>query len=220
MMDTLLKAQRDGLIDDKGVMEETDTFTFEGHDTTAAAVTFTLLLLSHHPEAQERIFEEIQEFKPENKEWAITDINKMEYFDRVIKESLRIYPSVPIIGRVFSENFEHDGVVHKKGTILNINIFELHRDDTIFPDPEKFDPDRFLPENCIGRNNFAYIPFSAGMRNCIGQKFAMLELKAMLIKVVENFKIFPVTKREDIKFTLDLTLRPIGPIKMKFRLRE
>jgi cytochrome P450 family 4 len=220
MMDTLLQAESQGLIDDDGIVEEVDTFTFEGHDTTSAAMTFTLLLLAHHPEAQEKILEELQSVQQENEDLSINDYNKLEYLDRVIKESMRIYPPVPFIARKFSEDFIHDGITYPKDSVAHIHIYDIHRDPDVFPDPEKFEPERFLPENCEGRNNFAFIAFSAGMRNCIGQKFAMLELKVMLAKVVSNFKILPVTSRDEVVFISDLVLRSRDPIKMKFCLRD
>ncbi|CRL01592.1 CLUMA_CG014264, isoform A [Clunio marinus] len=221
MMDTLLQAQKSGLIDDEGIMEETDTFPFEGHDPTSAAMTFTLLLLAHHPEAQEKIFQEVQEILEATgrNEPAIDDFNKMEYLDRVVKECLRIYPPVPFISRLFSEDFYYKGVTHPKGTSFHIYIYDIHRDPEVFPDPEKFDPDRFLPENCATRSNYAFIAFSAGMRNCIGQRFALLEIKTMLIKIIRNFKISPITTREEIVFVADMILRPKDSIKMKFFLR-
>ena len=107
MMDTLLQAQSEGLIDDEGIIEETDTFTFEGHDTTSAGMTFTLLLLSHHPEIQEKLFQEIQEITDGRDELTMDDFNKMNYMERVLKESLRIYPPVPYISRTITEDFEH-----------------------------------------------------------------------------------------------------------------
>lgn len=222
MMDTLLQAQQQGAIDDEGIIEETDTFTFEGHDTTSAAMTFSLLLLAHHPEAQMKIFEECQRIKNDTgrEELTIDDFNKMEYLDRVIKECLRIYPPVPFIARKVSEDFVHDGFTHYKGSAIHIHIYDIHRDPEVFPDPEKFDPDRFLPENSVNRSNFAFIAFSAGMRNCIGQRFAMLELKVMLTKVISSFKISPITAREEISFIADLILRPQNPIKMKFYSRN
>lgn len=219
MMDTLLQAERQGLIDEEGIIEETDTFTFEGHDTTASAITFILLLLSHHPEAQQAIFEEIREVLGTKDDLSIEDFSKFEYLDRVVKESLRIYPPVPFISRRLSEDYQHDGFVQPAGTQVNIHIFDVHRDPVIFPDPEKFDPSRFLPENYIGRSNFAFIAFSAGMRNCIGQRFAMLELKVVVTKLVKNFKILPVTSRDEIIFLADLVLRSKNPIKMKFLKR-
>lgn len=221
MMDTLLQAQSEGLIDDEGIIEETDTFTFEGHDTTSAAMTFTLLLLAHHPETQERIFQELQDALNDEdiKSLTIEDLNKMEYLDRVIKESLRLYPPVTFISREFSEDFHHDGVTYPKASFCNIHIYDLHRDPEVFPDPETFDPDRFLPENCINRSNFAFIAFSAGMRNCIGQRFAMLELKIVLAQLVKSFKILPVTTREEVVFVADLVIRSKFPIKMIFEMR-
>lgn len=221
MMDTLLQAERDGLIDEDGIMEETDTFTFEGHDTTSSAITFILLLLAHHPEAQDRIFNQIREISNRRAELTMDDMNnKLEYLDRVIKESLRIYPPVPFISREFSEDFAHDGFIQPKGSGCNVHIYDIHRDPTAFPDPEKVDPDRFLPENCASRSNFAFIAFSAGMRNCIGQRFAMLELKTVLVKVIQTFKIVRVTQRDEVVFLGDLVLRSKDPIKMKFLLRD
>lgn len=220
MMDTLLQAERQGLIDEEGIIEETDTFTFEGHDTTSSAITFILLLLAHHPEAQEAILDEIRDVVDTKDDLTIDDFNKFEYMDRVIKESLRIYPPVPFISRKLSEDYQHDGFSQPEGTLVNVHIFDVHRDPVIFPDPEKFDPDRFLPDNCAGRSNFAFVAFSAGMRNCIGQRFAMLELKMVVTKLIRNFKILPVTRREEVVFLADMILRPRDPIKIKFVSRN
>lgn len=220
MMDTLLQAERQGLIDDEGIIEETDTFTFEGHDTTSSAISFILLLLAHHPEAQDAIFSEVQEILQGKDELTIDDFAKFEYMDRVLKECMRIYPPVPFIGRTLAEDYQHDGFVQPKGSGINIHIYDVHRDPEVFPDPEKFDPDRFLPENCAGRSNFAFIAFSAGMRNCIGQRFAMLELKMVVSKLVTNFKILPITRRDEITFIGDLVLRSRDPIEIRFQSRK
>ncbi|CAG9797064.1 unnamed protein product [Chironomus riparius] len=220
MMDTLLQAQIEGLIDDEGIIEETDTFTFEGHDTTSTAMTFTLLLLAHHPEVQEKIFKEIQEVISTSDDLTMDDLNKMNYMERALKESMRLYPPVPFISRCFDDDVQIRDVLYKKGSIIEIFICDIHRDPEHFPDPDKFDPDRFLPENCDNRHNFAYLAFSAGMRNCIGQRFAMLELKIMLSKVIQNFKILPVTKIKDLVFIADIVLRAKDPIEMKFVSRK
>jgi len=107
MLDSLLQAQRDGLIDDEGIQEETDTFTFGGHDTTTSGLTFAMLLLAHHPEAQEKILEEINEALEGNATGELTkeDFNNMNYLDRAIKECLRIYPPIAEISRAFTEDF-------------------------------------------------------------------------------------------------------------------
>ena len=75
---------------------------------------------------------------------------------------MRLYPSVPYIGREFAKDVTIDNMVFYKGTIVHIHVFDLHRDPEVFPDPEKFDPDRFLPENSDKRHPYAYVPFSAG----------------------------------------------------------
>lgn len=110
MLDTLLQAQRDGFIDDIGIREEVDTFTFEGHDTSSSGLIFTLLLLAHHPEAQTKIVEEINEILKMNEldenDISVDDFAKMTYLDRVLKECLRIYCPVPFISRELSEVLE------------------------------------------------------------------------------------------------------------------
>ncbi|CAO1435624.1 unnamed protein product [Diamesa hyperborea] len=224
MLDTLLQAQRDGFIDDNGIREEVDTFTFEGHDTSSSGLIFSLLLLAHHPEAQAKIVEEINSVLQTNQfdenGISMEDFAKMTYLDRVLKECLRIYPPVPFISRELSENLEVGGVTFAKGSLAHIHIYDIHRDPKEYPNPEKFDPDRFLPENCAKRHTFAYIPFSAGQRNCIGQKFAQLEIKTIITEILMNFEIVAVTQREEIVFVADLVLRSKYPIKIKFKSRN
>ncbi|XP_059620231.1 probable cytochrome P450 4ac1 [Phlebotomus argentipes] len=221
MLDTLLAAEADGLIDTEGIREEVDTFMFEGHDTTSAALTFIFLLLAHHPDVQERVFQEIEYLVKANPGEVLTmaQLSELSYTDRVIKECLRLYPPVPLVSRETSEEFILFNCKIPIRTMSHIHIFDLHRDPEQFPDPERFDPDRFLPENVENRHPFAYVPFSAGPRNCIGQKFALLEIKAVLQHVLMAFRLSPVTKREDVVFTADLVLRTRDPVLVKFNRR-
>ncbi|KAJ3642890.1 hypothetical protein Zmor_025639 [Zophobas morio] len=190
MLDLLLSAKiNEGIIDDEGIREEVDTFMFEGHDTTTAALSFILMLLANNKDIQERIYAEIVEILEDlNKKPTYNQLQHFKYMERCIKESLRLYPSVFFISRNLGEDvITTTGHLLPKDTHVFIYIYGLHRNPDIYPDPEKFDPDRFLPENCQNRHPYAYIPFSAGPRNCIGQKFAILEMKVALCAILRNF---------------------------------
>lgn len=163
MLDTLLDAEQNHQsIDSAGIQEETDTFVFEGFDTTMTAITFILLSIANHAEVQICLYEEITDSIRDGHQ----SYNNLKYLDAVIKESLRMWPPVPFIGRVLGEDTILDGFKFPAKTMVHIMIYFLHRDPKFFPYPEKFDPNRFL-ENEI-KHPFAYVPFSAGQRNCIG----------------------------------------------------
>lgn len=111
-------------------------------------------------------------------------------------------------------------VVLPVDTQIHLFIYNLHRDPHQFPDPERFDADRFLPEHSDDRHPFAYIPFSAGSRNCIGQKFAMLEIKTLIASILADYRLEAITRVEDVVLISDLVLRPQDPIKIRFVKRE
>ncbi|XP_047529386.1 uncharacterized protein LOC125065661 isoform X2 [Vanessa atalanta] len=208
MLDLLISAEKDGLIDDAGIQEEVDTFMFEGYDTTATGLIYCLMMLANEQEAQDKIVEELNGIFGDDKRSAtIEDLNKMRYLDCCIKESLRLYPPVPFISRKVNVDTVLSGYKIPAGTYCHIHIYHLHRHEHLFKNALKFDPDRFLPENSVGRHNYAYLPFSAGPRNCIGQKFAMMELKSGISAILRNFKLIPVTKPTDLRFAADLVLR-------------
>ncbi|KAJ8675054.1 hypothetical protein QAD02_010840 [Eretmocerus hayati] len=217
MLDLLLAAERDGLIDDEGIREEVDTFTFEGHDTTATAMAFLLKLLSENKGAQDLARAEVLDVMKKNGgKIEISDLSELNYLDRCVKEGLRLYPSVSHINRRLVEDVKLKNAFLPKGADVALSFYDLHRDPNFWEDPEKFDPDRFLPENVRKRHPFAYVPFSAGPRNCIGQKFAMSVMKFFVASILGNFYLEPVGKLSEIKLSVDLVIRTSKPIYVKF----
>nr|ULR85493.1 cytochrome P450 [Spodoptera frugiperda] len=218
MLDVLLEAERKGEIDLEGIREEVNTFMFEGHDTTAMALVFGLMLLADHPEVQERIYEECQTILGDSDTTpTMSDLAEMKYLEAVIKETLRLYPSVPFIAREVTEDFMLGDLLVKKGTEVSIHIYDLHRLPELYPDPEAFKPERFLSQQPT--HPYAFVPFSAGPRNCIGQRFAMLEMKCMLSGVCRKFKLSPIVPGERPELLADMVLRPAGPVRVRMHQR-
>ncbi|GIY81415.1 cytochrome P450 4V2 [Caerostris darwini] len=155
---------------EENVKEEVETFMFAGHDTTAMALSWTLYCLGVYPEVQKIAFEEINDIFSDDPNRNVTreDLTRMKYMECIIKESIRLYPVVPCFTRECTEQFEVLGHKVYPGSMCIIFPLMLHRDPEVFPEPEKFKPERFFLENSKGRHPYAYIPFSAGPRNCIG----------------------------------------------------
>ncbi|KRT82267.1 cytochrome P450, partial [Oryctes borbonicus] len=208
-LDLLLEVAEGGdVITYEQIREEVDTFLFEGHDTTTTSISWTLFLLGLYPNVQEKVYEEVSQFLQDDKRLSFADLKQLKYLERVIKESLRLYPSVPGISRLAAKDIAIEDYIIPAGTSINILIYDLHRNEKHFANPNKFDPDRFLPEICKDRHPYAYIPFSAGPRNCIGQKFALSEEKTVLSYIIRNYKIKSTQTMDNVRPISDLVLRP------------
>ncbi|XP_060653760.1 cytochrome P450 4p1-like isoform X1 [Drosophila nasuta] len=217
MLDTLIFAETDGLIDHKGICEEVDTLMFEGFDGTSIGLIFALMNMSLYADKQELCYQEINEYIADDfSNLDINQIGKLKYLDCFIKETMRMFPSVPVTGRQAVRETElANGLILPAGTQISLHIFDIHRSPRYWDSPDKFQPERFLPENCRDRHTYAYIPFSAGQRNCIGQKYAMLEMKTLLIVVLKHYKILPLIDTKDLVFSTGITLRTDNNIKVK-----
>ncbi|KAH0815497.1 hypothetical protein GEV33_007292 [Tenebrio molitor] len=216
-LDLLLEARIDG----RGLtQEEVDTFLFAGHETTASAVSFTLFCLANHPDVQEKALEEQRSIFPDENKMKVThaDLQSMKYLELVIKESMRLYPPVPIIGRQIPTDTKFGDKLLPQGDSLIIFSFGIHREEKYFEDPEKFYPERF--ERRDGKLPYGYIPFSAGPRNCIGQKFAMLELKSVVSKIVRNFELQPTFPVHELQLVAESTLKSANGVKVKMHPRK
>jgi len=215
-LDLLLQASDNGkILSDKDIREEVDTFMFEGHDTTSAAISWSLWLIGLHPKIQERVHSELDSIfdKTDPRPLTMDDLSKMKFLECCIKEALRLYPSVPFIGRELKEDLVIGGKTVPSGVTLLIMIMVIQRDPKFFSDPDSFKPDRFL--SVEARNPFAFVPFSAGPRNCIGQRFAMMEEKVVLSSILRRFRVESVNNLSRMTFHAELILRSKNGIKVK-----
>ncbi|CAN7993836.1 unnamed protein product, partial [Ixodes hexagonus] len=172
-LDLLIKHHiEDGTFTEEDINEEVNTFLFAGHETTAIGMTYVLYLLGLYPDIQEKVVQELDSIFMGDTEREITreDISAMKYLECVIKESQRLYTIVPLYGRRIEEDMAIGKYTVPRGCTCIILSQMVHRDPRYFPNPTVFDPDRFLPENCKGRHPYAFIPFSAGPRNCVGKR--------------------------------------------------
>ncbi|KAF3819869.1 hypothetical protein GH733_015378 [Mirounga leonina] len=220
-LDILLGAQDENGIklSDADLRAEVDTFMFEGHDTTTSGICWFLYCMALHPEHQHRCWEEVCEILGDWDSFQWDDLGKMTYLTMCIKESFCLYLPCPRctassaslstlwmaapyyqVGEAISGPPSYQAFALPTGSLISLHIYALHRNSAVWPDPEVFDPLCFSPENVATRHPFAFMPFSAGPRNCIGQQFAMNEMKVVTALCLLRFE-----------FTLD-PLRP--PIKM------
>uniref|UniRef100_A0A2M4AQ83 Putative cytochrome n=1 Tax=Anopheles triannulatus TaxID=58253 RepID=A0A2M4AQ83_9DIPT len=214
LLDLLLNVTIDGQpLSDTDIREEVDTFMFAGHDTTTSCISFACYHLSRNPAIQQKVYEEIQEIVgPDAARIELTNstLQDLRYLDLVIKETLRMNPSVPIFGRRSAGDMIIDGVPVPKGMQFDVHIYAMHNDPELYPEPERFDPERFSEEAQAARPPYSYIPFSVGARNCIGQRYAMLEIKTMLVKVLANYKLLPCEDKNRFLIKTDMTLKPVN----------
>ncbi|CAD6192814.1 unnamed protein product [Caenorhabditis auriculariae] len=218
-LDLLLEMARNGQMDRADIQAEVDTFMFEGHDTTSAGLMWALHLIGTYPEVQQKIHDELDEVLGEDDDVTVEHLPRLKYMECCLKESLRVCPSVPIVMRELATDQQLGGVTVPKGVHVLINHHLVHRDPSQWPDPERFDPDRFLPENAAKRHTYSFIPFSAGSRNCIGQRFAILEEKVILAHILRRFRIVAVEARHEVRYKVEIIMRPINGIHIQFYKR-
>ncbi len=208
----LLLAARDpetgrGLSDDE-LRDNVVTFIGAGHETTALTLSYALYLIANSPDVQERLLREVTEAcggRPVD----ASMLDGLVLHERVIKESMRLYPPVAIIDRIASENIDLGDVKVKKGDLAFALIYIMHRHELLWERPEAFDPDRFSDERSEGRHRFQFIPFGAGPRICIGLKFAYMEAVAILATLVRELKFSPAPGYH-LQPNIRITLRPEG----------
>ncbi|GGE97916.1 cytochrome P450 [Flavobacterium limi] len=188
------------------LIDEIKILFIAGHETTANALTFTLHLLGNNADVQQKIFDEIIKIESETDN-IVEQLQRMTYINAVLNESMRLYPPAWITDR---ENVEDDNLLHfniKKGTLIGVSFYELHRNPKYWENPNEFIPERFLGEQKKKSLQYFY-PFGAGPRMCIGTGFAIYEMCLTLSYIVKKYKI--KSTKADIQFNPLITLKPVG----------
>lgn len=193
----------------KEILDHVLTF-IGGYETISNAVAHLILLLAIHPESQEKLFNAIQKSISSDDDIINSVIvNGIEYLELVLRESYRLMPTVPMILREVTDDFEIEpDLVIPKGVHLVINIYALHRQIDIWgADSNEFRPERFASEQTEKRHIFSFLPFSGGSRICIANKYSNIAIKVTIIKLLRKFKLRTTMKMHDIKLKSYVSLK-------------
>ncbi|XP_059610772.1 uncharacterized protein LOC132257759 [Phlebotomus argentipes] len=171
---------------------QTFIFFAAGYETSSSTMTFALYELAQNQDIQDNVREEVNRVLAKyNGEYSYEACMDMKYLDQVINETLRKYPIVDGLIRVCGQDYQVPGTAHviEKDTLVLIPVFAFHRDPDIYPEPEKFDPDRFTHENVKNRHPYAWMPFGEGPRNCVGMRFGMMQTRVGLAHLLQKYRI-------------------------------
>jgi cytochrome P450 len=173
---------------DQGLRDQVITIFLAGYETVANALSWTWYLLSQNPECEAKMHQELDVVLG-GKLPAIEDVPRLRYTENVLAESLRLYPPAWAMGRYARSDFELGEFYLPARTTVLMSQFITHRDARYFPEPERFDPERFSPEGRVRRTKFTYFPFGAGARQCIGESFAWMEGVLVLATLAQKWKL-------------------------------
>lgn len=200
-------------LSDREVRDEAMTLFLAGHETTANALAWALYLLSSHPQVRARVEAELDAVLCGGC-LRYEMLRELPYTVQVVKEAMRLIPPVYMVARRVVREVEIGGHVLPRHTLVMINIIGMQRRPDLYPEPERFDPDRFAPERETSASRHAYLPFSAGPRICIGNHFAMMEAEIILASWLSQLR-FELCDTSPPSFEPLLTLRPRGGIAMR-----
>ena len=207
LLSRLLHAQEEGSgMSDQQVRDEAITIFLAGHETTAVALTWTFYLLARHTQVEEKLHAELDEVLGDRLP-TVEDLDRLSYTRKVLSESMRLYPPAWEIGRQALSDVEINGYLIPEGSSVLMSQFVVHRDPRWFPDPRRFDPERWDPEEEAKRPRYSYFPFGGGSRICIGESFAWMEGILLLATLAQRWRLRLVPGHR-VALDPKITLRP------------
>ena len=218
---SLLLAARDEetgeAMTDTQLRDEVLTFFAAGHETTALALTWTLYLLSRHPDIERTLHDEVDRV-PGGGETTFADVEALSYTRMVIEEAMRLFPPVYSLSRTALADDEVGGHLIRAGSVVNISPYVTHRNPRLWRDPLRFDPERFTPDRVKERHRYAYLPFGGGPRICVGRGFAMAEACLVLATIARAYRL-RVAPGHRVEAHGRITLRPRHGLRMTLERR-
>jgi cytochrome P450 len=219
LVSRLLEAQEDGRgMSVQQVRNEAMTLFLAGHETTAVALTWTFCLLARHPDVEEKLHAELEEVLGDRLPEP-DDVRELRYTRKVLSESMRLFPPVTGIGRQAIRDVEVGGWALPKGTIVSLSQYSVHRDPRWYPEPRRFDPERWEPDEDAKRPRYSYFPFGGGPRLCIGEPFAWMEGILLVATIAQHWQ-FDLAPGYPMGLDPKITLRPKGGMRMTARRRS
>jgi cytochrome P450 len=214
LLATLLQARYEdgGSMPNRQLRDEVMTLLLTGHETTAVSLSWTWYLLSQHPEVEQKLWAELRRVL-NGRSPRMSDLPGLPYLERVIKESIRLYPPVWALVRNPVKECEIGGYRIPMGTTILMSQWVMHRDPRYYDEPERFNPDRWLDARSKEAPKFAYFPFGGGPRTCIGASFATTEAALVLATIAQKYQI-RVVPDWPIETVPTITLRPRHGIKV------
>ena len=203
-------------ISDDDISNDLLIFMLAGHDTTATALTYSLWILGHHPDIQDRVAAEAAAIG--DRELMPDDVPALGYTVQVLHEALRLCPPAAGVARLATRDIAVNGYRVEAGSLVAVGIYALHHDPTLWPNPMDFDPDRFSPENVKARDRWQFLPFLGGGRPCIGEHFARLETTLALATIVRAMNVRSID--QDFACEVPFTTVAKGPIRARVDARR
>ncbi|MFC4358273.1 cytochrome P450 [Halobium salinum] len=190
--------------------DEVKTLLLAGHETTALSLSFTLFVLAQRPDVERRLLDELETVL-DGRTPTVADLDDLEYTEKVVTESMRLYPPVYGMLREPTEPVAFGGYTVPEGGTISVNQWVVHRDPQWYDDPMAFRPERWTPGMRDDLPRFAYFPFSGGPRRCIGDRFAMQEAQLVLASLYQNYH-FELVSPPSMELAAAITTRPTKPI--------
>lgn len=211
LLDLLLgRAQDDDALSRAEIEDEVKTLLIAGHETTTNALTWTLILLSQNPSACEQLLAEVDEVSG-GRDPHVFEVDSLPWTQAVISEALRLYPPACYLTRDALQSDNISGIPISAGDTIGLSPYLLHRHPEFWPEPEKFDPQRFLTNRTATHPRSAYLPFGGGRRICLGASLAQLEL-TLVLAVLSRFVRVDLVPAAPVRARADVTLHPAGPV--------